>query len=62
VEYVLKFRWGDSVMYLTKDDNIKPVPVDSEQVRAFHSRESAEQYQRHAFGAKSELYVSTREV
>ena len=56
--YVLKMRWDDLTMYLTRDDNVKNVPLDSGQVREFPTRESAEQYLRHAFGAKCDLYVS----
>jgi hypothetical protein len=56
--YVLKMRWDDLTMYLTRDDNVKNVPLDSGQVREFPTRESAEQYLRHALGAKCDLYVS----
>jgi len=56
--YVLKMRWDDLTMYLTKDDNVKNVPLDGGQVRVFPTKESAEQYLRSAFGVKCDLYVS----
>jgi hypothetical protein len=56
--YVLKMRWDDLTLYLTRDDNVKPVELDSGQVREFPTRTAAEQYLRHAMGAKCDLYVS----
>lgn len=56
--YVLKMRWDDQTLYLTRDDNVKAVELDGGQVREFQTREAAEQYLRHAFGAKCDLYVS----
>lgn len=56
--YVLRFRWDDMVMHMTRDDNVKRVPATDNSVRVFPTRESAEQYNRQVFGRLSNLYPS----
>jgi hypothetical protein len=56
--YVLKMTWDGVDLYLTKDDRVTAAEQGSHKIRVFHTRESAEQYMRYAFGAKCDLYVS----
>jgi hypothetical protein len=57
--FVLKMRWADGLtLYLTKDGDVKNVPLDGGQVREFPTREAADQYLRQACGVQCDLYVS----
>jgi len=50
-------RWADDqVFHLTKADNVEPVPVTDAKVRLFPTAHAAQQYLRHAFGVKCDLY------